>query len=94
MIVYYKLTNILKKRGMAWKDLCKSGISANVPQKFSQNKSVTTETIDKVCEFLHVQPGDIMEWIDEKEQRQTEIDRQIEAMQAQIAKLQKEKENL
>lgn len=94
MIVYYKLENVLKERGMTWKDLCKSGISINMPQKFSQNKNVNTETIDKVCEFLHVQPGDIMEWIDEKEQRQTEIDRQIEAMQTQIAKLQKEKENL
>ena len=60
MIVYYKLANILKERGMSWKDLCNSGIAANTPQKFSMNRNVNTDTIDKVCSFLGVQPGDIM----------------------------------
>lgn len=35
---------------------------------------MNTEVIDKVCEFLQVQPSEIMEWIpnDEYEKRQSE----------------------
>ena len=53
---------------MQWKDLCEAGISVNTPTKFSQNKTMNTEIIDKVCAFLKVQPGDIMEWVDESDQ--------------------------
>lgn len=34
MIIYDKLTNILKEHNMQWKDLCKCGISTNTPTKF------------------------------------------------------------
>ena len=47
MIIFNKLGLILKERNMAWKDLCNANISTNMPQRFSQNKSVTTDTIDK-----------------------------------------------
>jgi len=92
MIVYDKLANILKERNMMWKDLCKSGISTNVPTKFSQNKVVSSDTIDKVCAYLQVQPGDIMEWISEEEQ-----ERRIEeklSIEAQIAELQKKLQSM
>ena len=90
MIVYYKLANILKERGMDWKDLCNSGISANMPTKFSQNKNVNTDTIDKVCTYLKVQPYDIMEWVeDESALREKEILAQIEALQKELATIKK-----
>ena len=89
MIVYYKLANILKERDMQWKDLCKCGISANIPTRFSQNKPVNTDTIDKVCEYLNVQPGDIMEWVEEDKQKEREILSQIELLQKQLAELKK-----
>lgn len=85
MIVYYKLANILKERGMSWKDLCNSGIAANTPQKFSMNRNVNTDTIDKVCSFLGVQPGDIMERVDnEKEAEKKAIEAQIAELQARL----------
>lgn len=84
MIVYYRLANILKERNMNWKDLCDAGISVNTPQKFSQNKNVSTDTIDKVCKFLNVQPGDIMEWVDEKEEERAKIQAQIDALQKKL----------
>lgn len=87
MIVYYKLANILKERNMQWKDLCSAGISINTPTKFSQNKTMNTEMIDKVCAFLKVQPGDIMEWVDESDQKEREILSQIESLQKQLAKV-------
>lgn len=87
MIVYYKLANILKERNMQWKDLCESGISVNMPARFSQNKNINSETLDKVCKFLKVQPGDIMEYIDEDLQKEREIQAQIEALQKQLAEV-------
>ena len=87
MIVYYKLANILKERKMQWKDLCEAGISVNTPTKFSQNKTMNTEIIDKVCAFLKVQPGDIMGWVNESDQKEREIQAQIDALQKQLAEV-------
>mgnify|MGYP002642733691 FL=1 len=93
MIVYYKLANILKERKMQWKDLCEAGISVNTPTKFSQNKTMNTEIIDKVCAFLKVQPGDIMEWVDESDQKEREIQAKIDALQKQLADVRASKSN-
>lgn len=84
MIVYYKLANILKERNMQWKDLCKAGISINMPTKFSLNRSMNTDNINKVCAFLGVQPGDIMEYVDEKDEEKAKIQAQIEQLQKQL----------
>ena len=93
MIVYYKLSNILKERNMQWKDLCEAGISVNTPTKFSQNKTMNTEIIDKVCAFLKVQPGDIMEWVNESDKKEREIQANIDAMQKQLADVRDSKSN-
>ncbi len=93
MIVYYKLSNILKERNMQWKDLCEAGISVNTPTKFSQNKTMNTEMIDKVCAFLKVQPGDIMEWVNESDQKEREIQAKIDALQKQLADVRASKSN-
>ena len=93
MIVYYKLANILKERNMQWKDLCEAGISVNTPTKFSQNKTMNTEIIDKVCAFLKVQLGDIMEWVNESDQKEREIQAKIDALQKQLADVRASKSN-
>lgn len=97
MIVYDKLANILKERNMQWKDLCKGGLSINTPAKFSHNRTMNTENIDKVCSFLQVQPGEIMEWIPNEEyerQQQNVQNAQIASIDAQIAELMAQKEKL
>lgn len=97
MIIYDKLANILKERNMQWKDLCQSGISTNVPTKFSQNRTISTDTLDKVCEFLQLQPSDIMEWIpnEEYEKRQSEKQNAEKlAIEAKIAELQAQLKNM
>ena len=75
MIVYYKLDSLLKERNITKTQLCKeTGISTNVISKISKNEGFKTETIDRLCEYLQVQPSDIMEWIpkEEYEKRQNE----------------------
>ena len=87
MIVYKKLEKILQDRNMQWKSLCDAGISVNMPAKFSKNKPMNTDIINKVCEYLHVQPSDIMEWIPDAEYNKTNEEKQ--AIEAQIAELQR-----
>ena len=53
MIVYNKLGTLLQSRGMTWSDLRESGIAANTPFKFSTNKGVTVDSIDKVRSEEH-----------------------------------------
>ncbi len=92
MIVYSKLATLLKDRKMTWKDLCKSGIAANTPQKFSQNRPISTESLNKVCEYLKVQPSDIMEWIPDEEYEKANAE--LSAIDAQIAELMAKKKEL
>lgn len=61
-IKYYRLFDILQRRGMKKTDLLTLvGISAPTLAKLSKGETVTTEVIEKVCNALGVQPGDIME---------------------------------
>ena len=86
MIVYKKLEKLLQDRNMQWKSLCDAGISVNMPAKFSKNKPMNTDIINKVCEYLHVQPSEIMEWIPDEEYNKANKEKQ--AIEAQIAELQ------
>lgn len=86
MIVYYKLANILKERSMTWKDLRMAGLSQNMPTRFSKNENINSDTINKVCEYLQVQPSEIMEWIPDAEYNKANEEKQ--AIEAQIAELQ------
>lgn len=91
MIIYNKLANILQERNMQWKDLCAGGLSVNTPTKFSHNRTMNTENIDKVCTFLQVQPSEIMEWIsdeDYEKQKKNKTNTEKQAIEAQIAELQ------
>lgn len=86
MIVYAKLAQLLKERNMTWKELCNGGVAANTPQKFSSNKPVSSESINKVCEYLKVQPSEIMEWIPDEEYAKQNAEKL--AIEAKIAELQ------
>lgn len=44
------------------------GLSRPTMTKISQGKTITTETIDRICQWLNVQPGDIMEYIPDVQQ--------------------------
>lgn len=77
---------------MQWKSLCDAGISINMPAKFSKNKPMNTEIINKVCEYLKVQPSEIMEWIPDAEynksiEEKAKIEAQIAELQAKLKQM-------
>lgn len=87
MIIYNKLGNYLKAQNMKWIDLQNGiGISPSVMAKFQKNRPINTETLDKVCEFLKVQPSEIMEWIPNSEYEKQNAEKL--ALEKQIAELQ------
>lgn len=92
MIVYTKLGILLKERKMSWSDLRKAGLSQNMPTRFSKNENINGDTINKVCEYLHVQPSDIMEWIPDAEYNKA--NEAIASIEAQIAELEAKKKQL
>ena len=60
-------------------------LSPSVIARFQKDRSVTTDTLNKVCEYLHVQPSEIMEWIPDKEYEKANAEKQ--AIEQQIAEL-------
>ncbi len=59
-IKYYKLFDLLNRKGLKKTDLLEI-ISSPTIAKLSKGDIVTTEVIQKICDFLECQPGDIME---------------------------------
>ena len=93
MIVYKKLGKILEEKNLLWRALStEGGLSPNMPTKLAHDRLVNSDTINKVCEYLKVQPGDIMEWIPDAEYEaqnaeRIELERQIAEMQKQLKAL-------
>ena len=92
MIVYTKLGLLLQKRKMSWSDLRKAGLSQNMPTRFSKNENINGDTLNKVCEYLQVQPSEIMEWIPDEEYNKANAE--IASIEAQIAELEAKKKQL
>ena len=62
------------------------GLSPSMTAKFTKNRTISTDTINRICEYLHVQPSEIMEWIPDSEYEKQNAEKQ--AIEAQIAELQ------
>lgn len=87
MIVYNKLGDYLKSQNMKYIDLQKAlGLSPSMTAKFTKNRTISTDTLNRICEYLHVQPSEIMEWIPDSEYEKANAEKQ--AIEAQIAELQ------
>lgn len=90
MIVYDKLGGYLKANNMRYIDLQRAlSLSPSMTAKFTKNRIISTETLNKVCEYLQVQPSEIMEWIPDKEynaknQEKIKLEMQIAELQAKL----------
>ena len=68
-IKYYKLFDLLNRRGMKKTDLLEV-VSAPTLAKLSKGKTVTTEVISNICNFLNCQPGDLMEYVSDTQKQE------------------------
>lgn len=93
MIIYNKLGDYLKSKDMKYIDLQRElQLSPSMTAKFTKNRTMSTDTINKVCEYLQVQPSEIMEWIPDAEYNKA--NEQIASIDAQIAELMAKKKEL
>ena len=67
-------------------------LSPSMTAKFTKNRTMSTDPINKVCEYLQVQPSEIMEWIPDAEYNKA--NEQIANIDAQIAELMAKKKEL
>lgn len=64
MIIYTKLWETLKKRGISQYKLINTyGISTGQLDRLRKNESVSTNTLDKLCDVLDCGLNDIAEYI-------------------------------
>lgn len=61
---YYKLFDQLNRKGMKKTDLLEI-ISGPTLAKLTKGDSITTDILCKICDYLNLQPGDIMEYVKE-----------------------------
>lgn len=66
MIRYYKLFDLLNRRGMKLTDL-RAVLSTGTIAKLKKGSPMETGTIEKICLFLRCNVGDIMEYVPEEE---------------------------
>ena len=67
-MMYYKLFDLLSRKGLKKTDLLKNKIiSSPTLAKLSKGETVTTEILSNICKALNCQPGDIMEYISDNE---------------------------
>ena len=81
MLSYTKLWKLLNDRGMKKTDL-KAVISSATLAKLGKNEPISSTVIEKICDFLNCQPGDIMENISKED-----IIKAGEIMNTQIAEV-------
>lgn len=81
--------NVVKIHYMILKD---TDISTNVVSKISKNEIFKTDTLNRICEYLHVQPSEIMEWIPDAEYAKKSAE--IASIEQQIAELEAKKKQL
>ena len=69
MIVYTPLWETLKKKGMSTYTLrAKFNISGSTVQRLRKNMSISTNTLDDLCELLECTVSDIVEHIPNNKQ--------------------------
>ena len=88
-VVYDRLFALLKEREIIIKQFREDlNFSGSIITRLQHNGFVTTETIGKICNYLRVQPNDIMTVVfDDISYEEYEKQQKIAELEAELAKL-------
>lgn len=68
MISYQKLWKLLEQKSMTKISLRSNGIVIGQSYyNLTKGRSITFETLNKICKYLDCQPGDILEYVPDDE---------------------------
>lgn len=92
MITYKKLRSYLKERDIKQKEMIQAcGLGSKTVNSIVHDRHLSTETIDKICDWLDVQPGDIMEFVREENSSIESLrEKEIRELEAKLKKLKSE----
>ena len=62
MISYIPLWKTLKEKGISQYQLLQLGIDKHTLQNLRENKSITMNTFENICEILNCKPNDVVEF--------------------------------
>ncbi len=71
MLSFTKLEDLLKQKNLNKYFLRKNGINSNQLDKMLKSGDCGGKTINKICQLLDCQPADIMEYIQDENDKET-----------------------
>lgn len=73
MLVYYKLFDLLRKKGLFQKELIDNNvINGGTLQRLRKNMNVTSDVLAKICCYLNCNIEDICEYVPSTEEKKEE----------------------
>lgn len=71
---YDKLFALLKERGISTYKIRKENLISQAALTKMKNGegNIDTRTLERLCELLHCQPGDLMEYVEEQQENTAE----------------------
>lgn len=69
MLKYDKLFRLMEIKGIRRSSLRNLGFSPNLINRLERSEHINTINIDKLCSLLHCQPGDLLEWIPDEDNK-------------------------
>ena len=68
-ISYRPMLRYMNRYNISFYYLANEGIDAQTLQRIRHDKPITTETLGKLCRILNYQPGDLIEYVQDSEQK-------------------------
>ncbi|MPN58964.1 hypothetical protein SDC9_206681 [bioreactor metagenome] len=65
------MRQFMQEHSISYYYLANQGIDAQTLQRIRHDKSITTDTLDKICRLLNCQPGQLMEYHDRIDETET-----------------------
>lgn len=69
LISYQKLFDLMEQKGIKQIDLRKKGVHPRTFSKLANSELIRSDTIDQLCALLDCQPGDIMEYMPDRNEQ-------------------------
>ena len=69
-ITFEPMRRLMQTENISYYRLANEGIDAQTLQRIRHDRPVTTETLGKLCAIMHCQPGDLLEYVPDEDERQ------------------------
>lgn len=62
------MRDFMRSHKISYYLLANEGIDPQTLQRIRHDRAVTTDTLDKLCAIMNCQPGDLIAWVEEREE--------------------------